>query len=204
MYTHAYAHENTCACMTLSTRWSTDTKTHNLWTNMHTHTHTHVYKRIDVQIHTHMHICSHIMSAHIHTYAYIHTRIQDVHMNARKARLKRRRGCAGSQLDTKKLCPSPCPHHNSVPSRPHPLIRVVRSQSTQFIFHASSQLGHGPPKRGHFSAILAGFCSWTTWDPELLFVCLCVSHHTAGPTKPLRTHTNGPGKQCTGTHNIYR
>jgi len=27
-----------------------------------------------------------------------------------------------AQLDTKKLCPSPCPHHDSAPSRPHPLI----------------------------------------------------------------------------------
>jgi len=27
-----------------------------------------------------------------------------------------------AQLDTKKLCPSPCPHHHSAPSRPHPLI----------------------------------------------------------------------------------
>jgi len=98
MYTHAYAHENTCACMTPSTRWNTDTKTHNLCTNMHTHTNTHMYKRIDVQIHTHMHRYTYIMSAHIHTYTYIHTRIQIVHMHARKARLKRwrRSDCAGS------------------------------------------------------------------------------------------------------------
>ena len=27
-----------------------------------------------------------------------------------------------AQLDTKKLCSSPCPHHDSAPSRPHPLI----------------------------------------------------------------------------------
>ena len=27
-----------------------------------------------------------------------------------------------AQLDTKKLYPSPCPHHDSAPSRPHPLI----------------------------------------------------------------------------------
>ena len=84
---------------------------------MHTHTHTHVYKRIDVQIHTHMHIYTYIMSAHINTYTYIHTRIQNVHMNTRKARMKRRR-CS----DTKKFCPSPCPHHDSALSRPHPLI----------------------------------------------------------------------------------
>ena len=56
MHTHTYAHENTYACMTQSTRWSTDTKTDNLCTNMHTHTHTHVYERIDVQMHTHMHV----------------------------------------------------------------------------------------------------------------------------------------------------
>jgi len=36
------------------------------------------------------------------------------------------------------------------------LSALVRSRSTQFIVHASSQLGHGPRKRGHFSAILAG------------------------------------------------
>ena len=36
------------------------------------------------------------------------------------------------------------------------LSALVRSRSTEFIVHASSQLGHGPPKRGHFSAILVG------------------------------------------------
>ena len=110
--------------MTPSTRWSTDTKTHNLCTNMHTHTHTHVYKRIDVHTHTHMHTHTYIMSAHIHTYTYIHTRIQNVHTNARKHVWND--GAAATaraaQLDTKKLCPSPCPHHDSAPSRPHPLI----------------------------------------------------------------------------------
>ena len=45
------------------------------------------------------------------------------------------------------------------------LSALVRSRSTQFIVHASSQLGHGPPKRGHFSAILAGLC---------VCVCACV------------------------------
>jgi len=78
MYTHTYAHENTCACMTLSTRWSTDTKTHNLCTNMRTHTH--VHKRIDVQIHTHMHIYTYI---HVRTHTYIHI-YTNTHMNARK------------------------------------------------------------------------------------------------------------------------
>ena len=34
---------------------------------------------------------------------------------------------------------------------------LVRSRSTQFMAHPSCQLGRAPPKRGHFSAILAGF-----------------------------------------------
>ena len=40
------------------------------------------------------------------------------------------------------------------------LSAMVRSRSTQLIVHASSQLGHaGPPKRGHFPAILASECA---------------------------------------------
>jgi len=84
MCTHTYEHENTCAFMTPSTRWSTDTETHNLCTNMHTHTHTHVYIRIDVQIHTHMHIYTYIhVRTHTHIHIYTHTHIQNMHMNAR-------------------------------------------------------------------------------------------------------------------------
>jgi len=69
MHTHTYAHEYTCACMTPSTRWSTDTQTHNLCTNIHTHKHPHVYKRVHIHIHTHMHIHTYI---HFRTYTHIH------------------------------------------------------------------------------------------------------------------------------------
>ena len=99
MHMHTYVHGHTCASITPSTRWTTNTETHNLCTNMHAHTHTNVYKCIHIHMHTHLHIYIYIhMSAHVHTYTYIHTRIQHVHMNARKVRLKRRRGsdCAGS------------------------------------------------------------------------------------------------------------
>jgi len=82
MHTHTYAHKNACAYMTPSTRWSTDTETHNLCTNMRTHAHTHVYKRIDVQIHTHMHICTYTCP-HTYAHTHTHTHIQNVHMNAR-------------------------------------------------------------------------------------------------------------------------
>jgi len=57
--------------------------------------------------------------------------------------------------------PQPTAAHRTITTARRPdhirLSALVRSQSTQFIVHASSQLGRGPPKRGHFSAILAGF-----------------------------------------------
>ena len=91
-YTHTYAHENTRACMTPSTRWSTDTETHNLCTNMHTHTHTHVYKRIDVQLHTHMHTYTFIhVRTHTHIHIYTHTHTKCTYERTH-ARLERQRG----------------------------------------------------------------------------------------------------------------
>ena len=110
-----------------------------------------------------MHIYTYIMCAHIHTYTYIHIRIQNVHMNARKACLKRRRGsdCAGS----------PTSHQESLPfSLSATRQRTV--QTTCAYLHwcgadppsslstpapSLAMPAHGPPKRGHFSAILAGF-----------------------------------------------
>jgi len=69
MHTHTYAHENTCACMTPSTRWSTDTETHNLCTIS---IHIHIHMCINAYIYTCTYIYIH-MSAHIHAYTYIHT-----------------------------------------------------------------------------------------------------------------------------------
>jgi len=155
MYTHAYAHENTCACMTSSTRWSTDTKTHNLCTNMHTHTHTHVYKRIDVQRHTHMHIYTYIMSAHVQTYTYIHThtkctyeRTQSTSETTARQRLRGQPNLTprSSGLLHVRITTARRPDHIR-------LSALVRRRSTQFIVHASSQLGHAgpwPPKTRSF------------------------------------------------------
>ena len=48
------------------------------------------------------------MSAHIHTYTYMHTHIQNVHMKRMQARLERRRGSerARSRCRERKLCTS--------------------------------------------------------------------------------------------------
>ena len=108
MHTHTCVHKYTCACITPSTRWSTDTETHNLCTNMHTHTHTHVYKCIHIHIHTHMHIHTYIpvrTHTHIHIYTHTHTKCTFART---QARLKRRRGSeqAKSCCRRRKLCSS--------------------------------------------------------------------------------------------------
>ena len=165
--------------MTPFTRWSTDAKTHNLCTNMHTHTHTHVYKRIDVQIHIHMHIYTYIMSAHIHKYTYIHTHIGDHHWSSHwfsnkqhylshthtKCTYERTQSTSETTARQRlrgqpNLTPRSSallPIRITTARRPDHirLSALVQSRSTQFIVHASSQLGHDPPKWGHFSAILA-------------------------------------------------
>jgi len=72
------------------------------------------------------------------------------------------------------------------------LSALVWSRSTQFIAHTSSQLGHGPPKRGHCSAILAGFTANNSFfvsarDPfidEGLFPCVFVVLLRRGGTAP--------------------
>jgi len=57
--------------------------------------------------------------------------------------------------------PQPTAAHHTITTARCPdhirLSALVRSRSTQFTAHPSCQLGRGPPKRGHFSAILAGF-----------------------------------------------
>jgi len=162
MHTHTYAHENTCACMTPSTRWSTNTKTHNLCTNMHTHTHTHVYKHIDVQIHTQMHIYTYIhVRTHTHIHIYTHTHTKCIHGRT-QARLERQCGSerARSRCRPRKLCTSfsfdaikphfaprmqglYCTHvlQHQYPSIPHPLFptypRTVRGRG-QAQFHCST------------------------------------------------------------------
>jgi len=73
---------------------------------IHIHTHTCINAYIYIYIHT----CTYIyiyLSAHIHTYTYTHTRIQNVHKNTRKARLKRRCGsdCVGSPTSRQEALP---------------------------------------------------------------------------------------------------
>ena len=56
--------------------------------------------------------------------------------------------------------PQPTAAHHTITTARRPnhirLSALVRSRSTQFMAHPSCQLGRGPPKRCHLSAILAG------------------------------------------------
>ena len=106
---------------------------------MHTHTHTHVYKRMDVQIHTHMHIYIYIMSAHIQC---TYERTQSTSETTARQRLRGQPNLTprSSALLPVRITTARRPDHIR-------LSALVRSRSTQFIVHASSQLCHGPPKQ---------------------------------------------------------
>ena len=137
------------------------------------------------------------MSAHIHTYTYIHTRIQNVHMNARKARRE-------AQLGAKKLCPSPCPlqsgggypswpvpqspvhekrrisaeqpqptaAHRTITSARRPdhirLSALVWSHSTQFTQALSLAARPWPPETRSF------FCHFGGFSCICIYVYLCI------------------------------
>ena len=82
-------------------------------------------------IHTCIYIytsCPHTYAhTHIYTYAYkmyIWTHAKHVWNDGAAATAR------AAHLDTKKLCPSPCPHHDSALSRPHPLICTGAEPST--------------------------------------------------------------------------
>ena len=127
MYMRAYAHENTCAWMTPSTRWSTDTKSNNLCTNMHTHTHTHVYKRMDVQVYMHydMYACIHIYT-HTHT-KYTYERTQSTSQTTARQRLRGQPNLTprSSALLPVRITTARRPDHIRSSA-------LVRSRSTQF------------------------------------------------------------------------
>jgi len=128
--------------MTPSTRWSTDTKTHNLCTNTHTHTHTHVYQRIDVQIHTHMHIYTYIhvrTHKHIHIYTHTHTKCT---YERTQARLERQRGSerARSRCRERKLCRSLS--FDAIKLHFAPPIQILPSHFTHFLKHQYPSTPH--------------------------------------------------------------
>ena len=78
-----------------------------------------MYKYIHTCIYIHI-SCPHTYAhTHINTHAYkmyIWTHAKHVWNDGAAATART------AQLDTKKLCPSPCPHHDSAPFRLHPLI----------------------------------------------------------------------------------
>jgi len=57
--------------------------------------------------------------------------------------------------------PQPTAAHHTITTARRPdhihLFALMQSQSTQLMAHPSCQLGRGPPKQGHFPAILVGF-----------------------------------------------
>jgi len=143
-YTHAYSYIYTCP---------------------HTYTHTHIYT------HTYkMYICTHASTPG--TTVRLREMPDLTHRSSVRLLLVRtaiRRGVTrrSEQLncpihEERRVSaeqPQPTASHRTVTTARRPdricLSALVRSQSTQFMARPSCQLDRGPPKRGHFSAILA-------------------------------------------------
>jgi len=137
---------------------------------MHTHTHTHVYKRIDVQIHTHMHVYTyhHVRThTHIHIYTHTHTKCtyERTQSTSETTARQRLRGQPNSTPRSSALLPV----RITTARRPDHirLSALVRIRSTQFIIHASSQLGHAgpwPPETRsffcHFGGVFQDSAGW--------------------------------------------
>jgi len=149
---------------------------------LNTYTHAHIYIYIHVRTHTHIHIYTHTHTNCIYertqstseTTARQRLREKPNLTPKSSALLPVRCNLEGDypSWPTAKLPvhegrrisaeqPQPKAAHHTITTARRPdhirLSALVRSRSTQFIAHPSCQLGCGPPKRGHFSAILAIF-----------------------------------------------
>ena len=114
----------------------------------YTHAYIYIYH---VRTHTHIHIYT-----HTHTKC-TYERTQSTSETTARQRLRGKPNLTPRSSALLPVCitTARCPGHIR-------LSALVRSRSTQFIVHASSQLGRGPPKGGHFSAIWAGSQSSST------------------------------------------
>jgi len=117
-------------------------------TNTYTHTYIYTYH---VRTTTHKHI-----------YTHTHTKCTYERTQSTSATMARQRLSGKPNLTPRSSALLPVRITTACRLDHIRLSALVRSRSTQFIVHASSRLVHGPPKRGHFPAILAGFCNWVT------------------------------------------
>jgi len=127
---------------------------------------------------------------HIHVYTHTHTKCtyERTQSTSETTALQRLRGQPNLTPRSSALLPV----RITTARRPDHirLSALVQGRSTQFIVHASSQLCHGPPKRGHSSAILAGF-----FKKESPSVPSAASYRVSiSSSHVLRTSRNGDGK----------
>ena len=124
---------------------------------MYKYIHTCIYIHISCpHTYTHTHIYTHAYKMYIWTHAK-HIWNDGAAATAREA-----------QLDTKKLCPSPCPHHKIAPSRPHPLICTGAEQIHPV--HCPRQLPAWPwpPETRSFFCHFGGVFRHGAWFPAVM------------------------------------
>jgi len=142
----------------------------------------HIYIYIHVRTHTHIHIYTHTHTKCTYECTQSTSETTGAAATAREAQLDAKKFCpspcplqsrggypswpeAQLPVHEERLIsaeqPQPTAGHHTITTARCPdhirLSALVRSQSTQYMVHASCQLGHGPPKRGHFPAIFSGF-----------------------------------------------
>jgi len=153
--------------------------------HVHTHMHTHIYIYMSAHIHTYTYIYTHIQIVYMHARKHSETTVRQrlrgkPDLTPRSSALLPVRcnpegdypSWSAAQLpvheerriSAEQTQPTAAHHTITTARRPDHirLSALVRSRSTQFIAHSSCQLGCGPPKRGHFPAILAVFFQHTT------------------------------------------
>ena len=113
---------------------------------------------------------------HIHIYTHTHTKCTYERMQSTSETTARQR--LRGQTNLVPRSSALLPVRSTTVRRPDHirLSTLVRSRST---VHASSQLVYGPPKRGHFSVILAGLCKvlWISLSQlfKIFVLILCTS-----------------------------
>jgi len=164
IYLHTYVYA--CICTRKHMRMHDTVHTLKHWyqdpQSMHKHAYTYTYTRVkthrctNTYTHAYIYIYHVHTRTHIHIYTYTHTkctykRTQSTSEMTARQRLRGKPNLPprSSALLPVRITTARRPDHIH-------LSALVRSRSTQYIVHASSQLGHEPPKRGHFSAILTG------------------------------------------------
>ena len=132
-----------------------------------------------------IHTCIYIHISCPHTYTHTHRYTHAYKMYAKHVWNDGAAATAReAQLNTKKLCPSHCPHYDSAPSRPHPLICTGAEPVHSVYCPCQLPAWPWPPETRSFFCHFGGvFSSCRFWVLDHLCSNLSQSFHLWGITE---------------------